>query len=198
MNVTGTGLARVRLAGSPASTRDLFTWVVPTSALPTDTIGTITFRVYLSDSSFTPLSLSSVTFTTPPSLNIAPDCIASIVDSGASFTYLYKCGEPIIQDAMLGRLPFAIQSIVPNPAGDEITIVVSGGYAGEGSIVGDASSIHRINCEMYDALGRGQDVRSTSLRSGISLDVSHMASGIYFIRLSLSGYVESRSVVIQK
>ncbi len=188
MNVTGAGLTRVRLAGSPASTRDLFTWVAPTSALRSDTIGMISFQVYLSDSSFTPLTLSNVTFTN--SLSLADNCIANIVDSGASFTYLYKCGEPLIQDAMLGTLPFAITSIVPNPAADEIEVRVAGG-----SIADDAPAT-QLQFEMYDALGRGEDVRSTSLPSGLRVDVSNVPSGIYFLRISAGGYVQSRSVVI--
>ncbi len=199
LNVTGAGLTRVRLAGSPASTRDLFTWVAPTSALRSDTIGMISFQVYLSDSSFTPLTLSNVTFTNSRSL--ADNCIASIVDSGASFTYLYKCGEPLIQDAMLGTLPFVITGIVPNPAADEITISLAGWNAGEGSIVGDASSIHAVSVEMYDALGRSVLTPASPqplslLGEGLAINVTNVPSGIYFIRVSSGGYVQSRSVVI--
>ncbi len=148
-----------------------------------DTLGTITFRVYLSDSGFTPLTLSNVGFTN--TLSLADDCIASIVDSGASFTYVYTCGEPLMQDVMRG-IPFSIDGIVPNPAGDVVEIRVAGGNS--------AAALH---CELFDALGREADVHSTSLQGGVSLDVSGVPSGIYFVRVSAGGYVQSRSVVVE-
>ncbi len=178
---SASGVTMLGTGGTPALQVLQFSAGSPAGSLTyADTIGTITFRVYLSDSSYTPLTLSNVSFTN--SLELAANCVASIADSGASFTYLYSCGEPLIQDGMLGTLPFVITGIVPNPAQDEITVQLSGNEQPE--------------IEMYDALGRGQDVRSTSLQSGVLLDVSNVPSGIYFLRLSMDGYMESRSIVI--
>lgn len=154
-----------------------------------DTMGTITFRAYLSDSGSTPLTLSNVQFTN--ALSLADNCVASIMDSSASFTYLYKCGEPLIQDALRGMLPFTITSIVPNPAGDEVEVRVAGG---------DPATL--LHFEMYDALGRSALTPASPqplslLGEGLSVDVSHVPSGIYVVRVSSGGYVQSRSVAVQ-
>ena len=146
-----------------------------------DTIGSLTFQVYLTDSTETPLTLSNISFNN--SLNLPNDCIASIDDASSGFTYTYQCGEQIIQDAM-NSIPFSITSIVPNPAQNEITISGAG--------------LQSTTVALYDVLGREQDVRGTSLQNGVSLDVSNIPSGNYYLRMSESGFVQTRKIAIER
>ncbi len=96
------------------------------------------------------------------------------------------CGDSILLSFMSGgKLVFTIDNIVPNPASGNITV----------SLVRQTAS--PIAYELYDALGQrvlaGPDVRGTSLQ----LDVSDVPSGIYYLRFSTEGYVQSRSVAVE-
>jgi hypothetical protein len=156
---------------------------LPASSVP-DTIGSLTFRVYLTDSSATALALSNISF--DDALGISPDCIASLDDSGSNFTYIFECGDGLIQDAM-NRLPFSTISIIPNPSSSSITVTVSG-VRGPGS---------GVDVEMFDLLGNSVLTQHSAL-STQRLDVSLLPSGTYYLRLSQGGYVQSRQVVIER
>jgi hypothetical protein len=117
--------------------------------------------------------------------------LASSIDSvEIDFT---GCGDSILLAAMQGQPPFSIVSIQPNPASSSITVTISGA-----AVSGVRVSGSGIEVEMFDVLGqsvlRQQDVRGTSLQ----LDVSNLPPGIYFLRLSQGGFVQSRQIVIER
>ncbi len=93
------------------------------------------------------------------------------------------CGDSTLLALMNHVAPFSIESIQPNPAQNEIMVMLSGAA--------------QPTVEMYDALGRAQDVRSTSLPTGVVVDVSGVPSGSYILRVSDGEYVQSRRVAIQ-
>jgi hypothetical protein len=152
-----------------------------------DTIATLEFKTYLTKNDSTTIQLAHQQFVA--SGTVSPPCVATIdtISIPSNFTLELACGDSIILAAWNSTPPFSIESIQPNPASDEITIRVDAGAL---------ASIHAISVEMYVARGREQDVRSTSLPSVIALDVTNVPSGIYFIRVSAGGYVQSRSVVV--
>ncbi|HWF44445.1 MAG TPA: T9SS type A sorting domain-containing protein [Candidatus Kapabacteria bacterium] len=177
------GLALINSSSSDSMMTQSFT----VSPIPlSDTIGTLTFQVYLTKDSTTPLTLSNITFDTPSGLS--PDCIASVDDSGAEFSYIYLCGDRTLQHFMQTGTPFTIESIVPNPAQTEITVRLGGAAVG-------AHHAGVIAYILSDALGRaalwGEDIPGR-------LNVRELPSGVYYLRLSQNGFVLTRRVVIQK
>jgi Secretion system C-terminal sorting domain len=75
-------------------------------------------------------------------------------------------------------------SIYPNPARDEVTILGKG-LGGVG-----------MEVEIFDLLGRNHTVPTTSLENGISIDVSAIPAGIYYLRLASGGVIQTRPLSI--
>jgi hypothetical protein len=145
-----------------------------------DTLGTITFQVYLTDSTSTALDLSNITFTTSKILPL--DCIASIAGAGTTFSFQNSCGDSSIRLALQNRLPFVIQSIIPNPASTSVRVEGNG---------------QRITAELEDALGK-ESLPASSYSFPFTLDVSTLPSGTYYLRMSDGGYIQTRRVVIDR
>jgi len=156
-----------------------------------DTIGSLTFRVYLTDSSATPITLSKISFDSAK--GIPSDCIGSLDESGSSFTYIYQCGGRLIQESM-SNLPFIITSITPNPASSSILV----GYRVLGLGYSD------LKFELQNVLGETVLSQHSALSTQHStegtqgLDISSLPSGIYFVRLSQNGFVQTKQVVIER
>ena len=174
------GLLDQAIAMQPASDRD--------------TIATLLFQTYLTKNDSTGIQLAHQQFFVSGSL--PEDCIASMdtTSSPSNFSLELACGDSIILADWNSAPPFSIESIQPNPAGDEITVQLSGNV--------------QPSIAMYDALGRSVPVPPTTpqpppiplrfIGGGVELNVSGVPSGIYYLRFSSEGYVQTRRISVER
>jgi hypothetical protein len=171
--------------GAGAGTAPLQVQHCTISPLPlNDTLGTITFVPYISDSESTPLTISNVRFDN--ALGVSSDCIASVSNFGSGFTYLYQCGDTYLRDVMMD-VPFSVESVVPNPAREELMVRVRQQVSGA------------VRYELIDGLGRTLP-RTTTTRGEREtvLNVGSLPSGVYNLRVSQGGFVQSRRIIIER
>jgi photosystem II stability/assembly factor-like uncharacterized protein len=93
------------------------------------------------------------------------------------------CADSIILSAMQHKAPFDIVSVLPNPASHTITISLS--------------EMTAARYQLFDPLGvLKKSYERNSSES--TLDVSDLPNGVYYLRVSQSGFVQSRKVVISR
>jgi hypothetical protein len=142
----------------------------------------ISYRTYLS-STTTKIYLDSVR---SYAHRVFCDCdVASIWGADSvELNFQYHCGDSILMGYLLtGNIPFSIESVVPNPARDEIRVNLRQTEEGP------------VSYQLLDALGRsiieGVDVRKTSLQVG------NIPSDIYYLRLSQGGFTKHKKIVVE-
>ncbi len=172
---------------APLQVDDSGAWITLTLpsnfSISSDTlIATLVCRAFVTDTNGTAITIGSSSGNS--------NCLSILGTGGETFTLIPQCGDPTLTQFLLTGSPLTITSIVPNPAQDEITVMLSGSANPE--------------IEMYDALGRTvlttpqpPPIPLRSIGGGVVMDVSGVPSGIYFIRVSAGGYMQSRSVVVQ-
>jgi hypothetical protein len=143
-------------------------------------IGTLRCIIYLSDSLQTSVSLASASITSDD-----PRCLALSTSTDAVTISITGCGDSTLARFMQTGSPFTIESIVPNPAQNKITVDLS--RKSEAPIVYD----------LFDELGRSW---FHGLISGLqtSFSVTSLASGSYYIRVSTDGYVQTQKIQIER
>jgi hypothetical protein len=125
-------------------------------------------------------------------LNCDCEALSTANSDSVEIDFTSGCSDSLILAAMQSQPPFSIVSIQPNPASSSIAVTVSG--------VREPGS--GIDIEMFDVLGERVGIPSPSSfipqPSSFAIDVSQIPSGLYFIRLSQDGYVQTRSVAIER
>jgi hypothetical protein len=137
-------------------------------------IGYIRCIVYLADTLATSVTLAGASLASANS-----PCVALSLTTDAVNIAIADCGTTtLVQFMKTGKIPLAIQSIVPNPAADEITVWVA--------TVGDQHAIsegghHAISYQVIDVLGT---VRAEGEVTGeaLMLNVHSLANGLYYLR----------------
>jgi len=118
------------------------------------------------------------------------DCQALSTDVDSVEIDFTGCGDSTILAVMHHEPVFSIESIVPNPAQDEIRVS------------GTGLRVPGMDVELYNALGQLIGIpppSSLSLHpSSLSVDVSNVPSGIYYLRFSSGGYVQTRSISVAR
>jgi hypothetical protein len=143
-------------------------------------IGTLRCIIYLSDSLQTSVSLASASITSDD-----PRCLALSTSTDAVTISITGCGDSTLARFMQTGSPFTIESIVPNPAQNKITVDLS--RKSEAPIVYD----------LFDELGRSWfHGLISSLQTSFS--VTSLASGSYYIRVSTDGYVQTQKIQIER
>ncbi len=148
-------------------------------------VATLTCQTFVTDTVQTRIWLDPVSISAQANESA---CLGVSSDtSSAMFTL-----DPVCPDNMLsgfvGTHTFEIESIVPNPARDEIAVGVRG--------IGDGVS----GIAVFDLLGDQVLTRSSSVTgsNGFTLDTSHLPKGSYYLRLSSGNAVATRQFVIRR
>ena len=113
------------------------------------------------------------------------DCQALSVASRDSVEIDFTgCGDSLILAALQHKSPFAIQSIGPNPVSDRLRIDLQKNLNAP------------VRAQLFNVLG---DIKKQNdfARNVSILDVSALPSGVYYLRLSQSDYVQTRTIVVQ-
>jgi hypothetical protein len=127
------------------------------------------------------------------------DCSALSVAGPDSVEIDFEgCGDSTLLRYMATGSPFEIESVTPNPARDEVLIRLQAGAARMTDHAG--AGLHAgMLVEMYDVLGQRR-IRNEVLgiRNGVSVDVSLLPPGVYYLRVSSGGFAQSRRIVVQR
>ncbi len=140
------------------------------------------FASYLSSTPQSKVYLDSVHFY---GRRLNCDCaVASVTGADSVEIDFQGCGDSLLLAAMSGKPLFTIESIQPNPAANLLQVNFSNPTSAA------------ISYQIIDALGQTR-LNGMTLGAALSLDVSSLPAGIYFIRaISENGYSVSSKLAI--
>ncbi len=112
-------------------------------------------------------------------------CACTLSASGPDSVEIHfdGCGDSTVLQFMSTGSPFQIESVEPNPAGSEVRVHFA-----------SAPSVP-VEVGVLDVLGKLRLSREVSGQRA-ALEVSSLPDGVYYLRVSSGGFVETRRVVV--
>ncbi|HET9135065.1 MAG TPA: choice-of-anchor D domain-containing protein [Candidatus Kapabacteria bacterium] len=149
------------------------------------TIGTLVFRIALTQDTFTIMNITSVH--PNPATPEYEECALQVSASPTITGYGFECGEKSIREVLLGnRLSFTLNSMSPLPAQDQIVLTVH------------SELDQSLEIELTDLLGAmvyHQSVTTSKGDNRVSIDIGHVASGSYVVTLRGNNTTISRPII---
>jgi hypothetical protein len=144
-----------------------------TFGTPTE-IATINCIAFVTDTMTTDAEVVTSVF------HAAGSCLTVASSTGnVKFTLAPICSDPTLTSYLGHGLPFAIQSIIPNPTSGKLTIEITG--------------LAQLHYDLFDILGH--PMLSGEITN--QLDLHSVANGIYYLRLTANGYAITKKIVKQ-
>jgi hypothetical protein len=151
----------------------------PGTTLTNGAFVTPRFDVYLTADSTLPISFVS---------SVKPNCVVGSGDNGEVSLQLvcYAAGRLI----KIGEAQFGIEQPSPNPASEKAEVIYSTGIELSTSF------------QLVDAMGNVvRTITTPVLKSGsyqLTLDLSELGNGVYFLRMNSGPYSETRTISVVK
>jgi hypothetical protein len=147
---------------------------------PSKSIADITFRAMLTTVNTTQLTMSNL------KLNGGSadynNCILSADSDNTNFALDFQCGYITLQGFMNGTFPVRIVSLRPNPAGDEVEIMISYGETG-------GLRVRPTIIAVFDVMGKEVYSSAANVVTGmnsIHIDTKSFSGGVYEVRVGNS------------
>jgi hypothetical protein len=145
-------------------------------------LATAAFRIYLTKDSTTDIALANVKMNGLDSSG--GPCLLTFSTSGvAHFNYDFACGELSIAGSMDGITPLKIVSLRPNPAQDEIELLLGSALSQEATIE-ISNSLGAKIFSQYQHLTAGQNI--------FHVDLRNLSGGLYLARIHSDNFSASQ------
>ena len=150
---------------------------------PTYPVFRASFRTDVAETTTTMITIENLALN-PTNPTYMTNVLNATADS-VSFSLDFRCGDSVLQRALLGKNPFGIAALAPNPASHEVRVTLEKPV--------DAIVQYLVTDALGRVVARGETSNST-----LSLLLDEVPNGTCFLRMVSNGFAASKQFVVQR